>query len=82
LKAGNALDYAQGINKHIDVINPPSDVEEILEAPKGPGHLVRRTYVEGGAVPSLFAIYQDATGNARATAHSYAKGIGAPRAGV
>ncbi|EAG4540403.1 ketol-acid reductoisomerase [Listeria monocytogenes] len=82
LKAGNALVFAHGFNIHFDVINPPSDVDVFLVAPKGPGHLVRRTFVEGGAVPSLFAIYQDATGNARDTALSYAKGIGATRAGV
>lgn len=82
LEAGNALVFAHGFNIHFDVINPPEDVDVFLVAPKGPGHLVRRTFVEGGAVPSLFAIEQDPTGNARNLALSYAKGIGATRAGV
>ncbi|WP_112153839.1 ketol-acid reductoisomerase, partial [Listeria fleischmannii] len=82
LEAGNALVFAHGFNIHFDVIQPPSDVDVFLVAPKGPGHLVRRTFVEGGAVPALFAVYQDATGAARDVALSYAKGIGATRAGV
>ncbi|MBC1291767.1 ketol-acid reductoisomerase [Listeria booriae] len=82
LEAGNALAFAHGFNIHFDVIKPPADVDVFLVAPKGPGHLVRRTFVEGGAVPGLFAVYQDATGNATDVALSYAKGIGATRAGV
>ncbi|WP_239254592.1 ketol-acid reductoisomerase [Listeria ilorinensis] len=82
LEAGNALAFAHGFNIHFDVITPPQDIDVFLVAPKGPGHLVRRTFVEGGAVPSLFAVYQDATGKARDVALSYAKGIGATRAGV
>ncbi|MDT1957316.1 ketol-acid reductoisomerase [Carnobacterium divergens] len=82
LKAGDALVFAHGFNIHFDVIEPLSDVDVFLVAPKGPGHLVRRTFVEGAAVPALFAVYQDATGNARDLALSYAKGIGATRAGV
>lgn len=64
------------------MIQPPSDVDVFLVAPKGPGHLVRRTFVEGSAVPALFAVQQDASGEARDLALSYAKGIGSTRAGV
>ncbi|WP_313511171.1 ketol-acid reductoisomerase [Enterococcus sp.] len=82
LSAGNALAFAHGFNIHFDVITPPKDVDVFLVAPKGPGHLVRRTFTEGFAVPALFAVYQDATGQAQDTALSYAKGIGATRVGV
>ncbi|WP_430609597.1 ketol-acid reductoisomerase [Enterococcus sp. DIV0876] len=82
LSAGNALAFAHGFNIHFDVITPPKDVDVFLVAPKGPGHLVRRTFTEGFAVPALFAVYQDASGQAQATALSYAKGIGATRVGV
>jgi ketol-acid reductoisomerase len=82
LEAGNALAFGHGFNIHFDVIKPPKDVDVFLVAPKGPGHLVRRTFKEGFAVPALFGIYQDATGNARDVALSYAKGIGATRVGV
>ncbi|MDT2973894.1 ketol-acid reductoisomerase [Enterococcus casseliflavus] len=82
LSAGNALAFAHGFNIHFDVIAPPKEVDVFLVAPKGPGHLVRRTFTEGFAVPALFAVYQDATGNAQETALSYAKGIGATRVGV
>ncbi|ARJ50228.1 ketol-acid reductoisomerase [Staphylococcus lutrae] len=82
LDAGNALAFAHGFNIHFNVIQPPADVDVFLVAPKGPGHLVRRTFVEGSAVPALFAVYQDATGDAHQLALSYAKGIGATRAGV
>lgn len=82
LEAGNSLVFAHGFNIHFDVIQPPTDVDVFLVAPKGPGHLVRRTFVEGFAVPALFAVYQDATGKARETALSYANGIGATRVGV
>lgn len=82
LSAGNALAFAHGFNIHFDVIAPPKEVDVFLVAPKGPGHLVRRTFTEGFAVPALFAVYQDATGSAQATALSYAKGIGATRVGV
>lgn len=82
LSAGNALAFAHGFNIHFDVIAPPEEVDVFLVAPKGPGHLVRRTFTEGFAVPALFAVYQDATGNAQATALSYAKGIGVTRVGV
>ncbi|MDK7115457.1 ketol-acid reductoisomerase [Staphylococcus pettenkoferi] len=82
LEKNNALAFAHGFNIHFNVIQPPEDVDVFLVAPKGPGHLVRRTFVEGSAVPSLFAVEQDASGEARDLALSYAKGIGATRAGV
>ncbi|HDC3648943.1 TPA: ketol-acid reductoisomerase, partial [Staphylococcus aureus] len=82
LEKHNALAFAHGFNIHFGVIQPPADVDVFLVAPKGPGHLVRRTFVEGSAVPSLFGIQQDASGQARNIALSYAKGIGATRAGV
>lgn len=82
LESGNALAFAHGFNIHFDVVHPPKDVDVFLVAPKGPGHLVRRTFVDGFAVPSLFAVQQDATGNARDIALSYAKGIGSTRVGV
>ena len=82
LEAGNALAFAHGFNIHFDVVHPPKDVDVFLVAPKGPGHLVRRTFVDGFGVPSLFAVQQDATGNARDIALSYAKGIGSTRVGV
>ncbi|OHR61710.1 ketol-acid reductoisomerase [Staphylococcus sp. HMSC061G12] len=82
LEAGNALAFAHGFNIHFDVIKPPSDVDVFLVAPKGPGHLVRRTFTEGSSVPALFGVGQDATSNAFDIALSYAKGIGATKAGV
>lgn len=82
LEAGNALVFAHGFNIHYGVITPPADVDVFLVAPKGPGHLVRRTFTEGFAVPALFAVHQDATGTAQDFALSYAKGIGATRVGV
>lgn len=82
LEKHNALAFAHGFNIHFSVIQPPADVDVFLVAPKGPGHLVRRTFVEGSAVLSLFGIQQDASGQARNIALSYAKGIGATRAGV
>lgn len=82
LEAGNALAFGHGFNIHYGVITPPADVDVFLAAPKGPGHLVRRTFTEGFAVPALFAVHQDATGKANDIALSYAKGIGATRVGV
>lgn len=82
LTAGKSLVFAHGFNVHFDQIVPPTDVDVFLVAPKGPGHLVRRTFESGAGVPGLFAVYQDATGNAKETALAYAKGIGAARAGV
>lgn len=80
--AGKALVFAHGFNIHYDLIVPPADVDVFLVAPKSPGHLVRRTYTQGGGVPGLIAIYQDASGKAKDLALSYAKGIGCTRAGV
>ena len=82
LKEGDMLMFAHGFNIHYRQIVPPKDVDVTMVAPKGPGHLVRRVYTEGGGVPSLVAVYQDATGKARDRALAYAKGIGALRAGV
>lgn len=82
LKAGKSLVFAHGFNVHFGQINPPADVDVFLVAPKGPGHLVRRTYEAGAGVPALFAVYQDVSGQAKDVALAYAKGIGAARAGV
>ncbi len=82
LQPGNSLAFAHGFNIHFHQIAPPEGVDVWMIAPKGPGHLVRRTYEEGGGVPALVAVAQDATGNARAVALAYARGIGATRAGV
>ncbi|MEH7179934.1 ketol-acid reductoisomerase [Neobacillus vireti] len=82
LEAGNSLVFAHGFNVHFTQIVPPADVDVFLVAPKGPGHLVRRTYTEGAGVPALYAVYQDYTGQARELALAYAKGIGSARAGV
>ena len=82
LKPGNALVFAHGFNIHFSQIVPPKDVDVFLVAPKGPGHLVRRTYTEGAGVPALIGVHQDATGEAKNIALAYAKGIGAGRAGI
>lgn len=82
LSAGNVLLFAHGFNINFGQIVPPADVDVVMVAPKGPGHLVRRTYEQGQGVPALFAVYQDSTGQARDRAMAYAKGIGGTRAGV
>ncbi|MGQ9747619.1 MAG: ketol-acid reductoisomerase [Candidatus Caldatribacteriaceae bacterium] len=82
LTAGKALMFSHGFNIHYHQIIPPKDIDVIMVAPKGPGDLVRRMYQEGKGVPSLIAVYQDATGHAKDLALAYAKGIGATRAGV
>lgn len=82
LEAGNSLAFAHGFNIHFEQIKPPADVDVWMIAPKGPGHLVRRTYEAGQAVPALIAVFQDATGNAHDIGLAYAKGIGSTRAGV
>ncbi|MGA7955041.1 MAG: ketol-acid reductoisomerase [Gloeobacterales cyanobacterium] len=82
LSAGKVLAFAHGFNIHFSQVVPPSDVDVIMVAPKGPGHLVRRQYQEGKGVPCLFAVYQDASGNARDIAMAYAKAIGGTRAGI
>jgi len=82
LEAGNALAFAHGFNIHFGQVVPPGNVDVFMVAPKGPGHLVRRVYEQGGGVPALLAIYQDASGRAHEIGLAYAKGIGAGRAGV
>ncbi|MFC3883119.1 ketol-acid reductoisomerase [Bacillus songklensis] len=82
LKPGKSLVFAHGFSVHFNQIVPPSFVDVFLVAPKGPGHLVRRTYTEGAGVPGLIAVYQDVTGEAKDVALAYAKGIGSARAGV
>ena len=82
LKPGKVLAFAHGFNIHFGQIVPPQSVDVMMVAPKGPGHLVRRTYQQGQGVPCLFAVYQDATGKARDRAMAYAKGIGGTRAGI
>jgi ketol-acid reductoisomerase len=79
---GNLLLFAHGFSIHYGEVEPPPGVDVALVAPKGPGHLVRRQFVEGSGVPGLVAVAQDATGNARALALAYAKGIGCTRGGV
>ena len=82
LSDGDALFFAHGFNIRFEQIVPPTTVDVAMVAPKGPGHLVRRTYIEGGGVPCLIAVHQDATGNARGLAMAYADAIGGTRAGV
>jgi ketol-acid reductoisomerase len=82
LNPGDALFVSHGFSVRFDEIKPPTGVDVALVAPKGPGHLVRRTYSEGGGVPCLIAVHQDATGKAWDLALSYADGIGGSRAGV
>ncbi|HEY4600475.1 MAG TPA: ketol-acid reductoisomerase [Cerasibacillus sp.] len=82
LTAGKALAFAHGFNVHFHQIVPPENVDVFLVAPKGPGHLVRRTFEEGAGVPALFGVYQDVTGKAKELALAYSKGIGAGRAGI
>jgi ketol-acid reductoisomerase len=82
LRQGDALFFAHGFNIRFGQIVPPPGVDVAMVAPKGPGHLVRRTYSEGGGVPSLVAVAQDASGKAHDLALSYAQAIGATRAGV
>ena len=82
LTAGKTLAFAHGFNIHFAQIVPPSDVNVIMIAPKGPGHTVRSEYVEGKGVPCLIAVHQDATGKAKEIGLAYAMGIGGARAGV
>ncbi|MEV6601909.1 ketol-acid reductoisomerase [Actinoplanes sp. NPDC051346] len=82
LTAGKALFFGHGLNIRFELIKPPADVDVAMVAPKGPGHLVRRQYVDGKGVPALIAVEQDATGGGQALALSYAKAIGSTRAGV
>lgn len=82
IKSGAALAFAHGFNVHFGQIVPRADIDVIMIAPKGPGHLVRSTYTQGGGVPSLIAVHQNATGRARDIALSYAAANGGARAGV
>lgn len=82
LKSGDILAFAHGFNIHFGQIIAPADVDIVMIAPKGPGHLVRRVYTEGGGVPCLIAIAQDASGKAKDIALAYAKGVGGTRSGV
>jgi ketol-acid reductoisomerase len=82
LKDGDAIFFAHGFNVRFGYVTAPEGVDVAMVAPKGPGHLVRRTYTEGGGVPALIAVEQDASGSAKALALSYANAIGGTRAGV
>lgn len=82
MKEGNILAFAHGFNIHYNQIDPAKELDVIMIAPKGPGHTVRSQYVEGKGVPSLIAVYQDASGKAKDYALAYASGIGAGRAGI
>ena len=82
IKQGATLAFAHGFNIHYGQIDPRADLDVIMVAPKGPGHLVRSTYTQGGGVPSLIAVYQDASGKAKDTALSYASANGGGRAGI
>ena len=82
LTAGKYLAFAHGFNIHFGQIAPPSDVNVIMIAPKGPGHTVRTQFQEGKGVPSLIAINQDPSGDSKDVALAYAKGLGAGRAGI
>ena len=82
LKKGKTLLFSHGFSIHFKTVVPPNDVDVILVAPKGPGHIVRRQYVEGKGVPALIAVYQNPSKQARQVALAWAKGIGGTRAGV
>ena len=82
IKRGAALAFAHGFNVHFEQIVPRADLDVIMIAPKGPGHMVRNTYTQGGGVPSLIAVYQNASGQAKEIALSYASANGGGRAGI
>jgi ketol-acid reductoisomerase len=82
LAAGQTLGFCHGFNIHFKYIVPPDNVNVVMIAPKGPGHLVRSEYLKGGGVPNLIAVQQDATGNAKQIALAWANGIGGARAGI
>jgi ketol-acid reductoisomerase len=82
LKPGDAIAFAHGFNVHFNQIVPPADIDVFMVAPKGPGHLVRRQFQQGGGVPGLIAVHQDATGNAKNVGLAYAQAIGCTRGGV
>ena len=79
---GKALLFAHGFNIHFGQIRPPADIDVLLVAPKGPGHLVRRQFQDGRGIPCLIAVHQDATGQAKQLGLAYARGLGGTRAGV
>jgi len=82
MTSNKALVFSHGFNIHFDQIKPPADVDVYMVAPKGPGHLVRRTFEQGAGVPALIAVYQDATGKAKDMSMAHACAIGAGRAGI
>ena len=82
LKQGATLAFAHGFNIHFGLIEPRADLDVIMVAPKGPGHMVRNAYTQGGGVPSLISVYQDASGNAKNVALSYASANGGGRSGI
>lgn len=82
IRQGATLAFAHGFNIHFERITPREDLDVIMIAPKGPGHLVRSTYVQNGGVPTLIAVFQDASGSAKSTALSYASANGGGRAGI
>ena len=82
IKSGAAIAFAHGLNVHFNLIEPGTDIDVVMIAPKGPGHTVRGEYQKGGGVPCLIAIHQDASGNAHDLALSYACGVGGGRSGV
>ena len=82
MRPGSALAFAHGLNVHFNLIEPRSDIDVFMVAPKGPGHTVRGEYVKGGGVPCLIAVHQDASGNAHDVGLSYACGVGGGRSGI
>ena len=82
LQEGNVLMFSHGFNIHFNQIVPPANIDVVMVAPKGPGHILRRIYTEGNGIPGLIAIYQDYSGKAKDIALAYAKGIGCTKAGV
>ena len=82
MRPGAALAFAHGLNVHFNLIEPRSDIDVFMVAPKGPGHTVRGEYVKGGGVPCLIAVHQDASGNAHDVGLSYACGVGGGRSGI
>jgi ketol-acid reductoisomerase len=82
LKKGKTLIFSHGLSIHFGLIKPHKDIDVIMVAPKGPGHMVRRLYVEGKGMPALVAVFQNRSGKAKAAALAWAKGIGSTRAGV
>ena len=82
IRPGSALAFAHGLDVHFNLIEPRSDIDVFMVAPKGPGHTVRGEYVKGGGVPCLIAVHQDASGNAHDIGLSYASGVGGGRSGI